>query len=384
MGWFTSNKKLFLKAAEEGDRDFIGNSNRDWMAYTDDSGDNALHKASRGGHPDIINMLAPLTDIDRRNKAGETSLIIAAANGHKDAVKKLLQHHANIHYSDQENHTALYYAVSNGHLSCVQLLLPNKPDLDTEKLLLAAIKNAHPEIAIALIKAGAKIDIHDDDYDYAIHLAIAAGMSDVVRAMIAAGADLTLKDSYTNTPLHSAVADDDEEILQMLVDAGAPLDIEDNEGNTPLQFARAEELPLLIKILTLAEKNAKNKKPHHETQDAVSVLVPASKSTSSANKDTEEWVLLGKDKIAQICTHPALGRQITEIFNFTSMDRRVITTNLSLKTESISPAESLDTLSDDILGDVYARFKKLGGKADEQSVFKNRMMKKRLGDGTNP
>lgn len=377
MGWFKKKKTeedAWFEAIQSGDTGALGQYNKSWLEARNRQGDDCVHVAAIYGHTNVLRMFIDSNHVSAstRNTQNQTPLILAAKNGRLDALRYLLTKDSKATACDVNNHDALYYAVKKGYASCVHALLKEKTNLDREKLLLVAIENRHPDIAIALIQEGAKTDIHAGDYGYAIHKAIEAGLSDVVKALIKAGADLTARDSCSNTPLHTAVLEEEFEILEILLNAGAPLHIEDDEGQTPVQFAKSENKPLLVKRLKAAEKAA----PPAATAPAPAPPVKG--------QESEEWVLMGKDKIAQVGTYPALGRQITEIFNFTSMDRRVITTNLTLKTETIAPAESLDTLSDDMLQSVYARFKKMGGKAEEAAVFQNRMMKKRLGGGIQP
>ena len=57
------------------------------------------------------------------NARGDTALILAAANGHADCVRALLEAGADVTLSTAEGFTALYAAAANGHTETIGLLL---------------------------------------------------------------------------------------------------------------------------------------------------------------------------------------------------------------------------------------------------------------------
>lgn len=65
-----------------------------------------------------------------KKHGGETPLLMAAANGHAECMKLLLQDaRVDVNRQDRDGETALYMAAANGHASCVRLLL-SAPGVD--------------------------------------------------------------------------------------------------------------------------------------------------------------------------------------------------------------------------------------------------------------
>lgn len=80
------------------------------------NGTTPLMLAATNGHDDAIKaLLAGRADVNLQNAKGETALILAAANGKKDAVKALLRAGADKSLADESGRTAVQYATQNGH-----------------------------------------------------------------------------------------------------------------------------------------------------------------------------------------------------------------------------------------------------------------------------
>lgn len=79
-------------------------------------GTTPLMLAATNGHDDAIKaLLAARASVDLQNEKGETALILAASNGKRDAVKALLRAGADKTITDNNGRTAHQYAVQNGH-----------------------------------------------------------------------------------------------------------------------------------------------------------------------------------------------------------------------------------------------------------------------------
>ena len=98
-------------------------------------------------------------------------------------------------------------------------------------------------------------------------------------------------------------------------------------------------------------------------------------------QDSETWSLAGKDSVVHTSTYPALGRKLTEIFNFESRERLVISENITLGTENVSPKESFDAIGEDALIRALKEFRRLGGQAKDEHVLKNHLNKSKLKPG---
>lgn len=72
---------------------------------------------------------------------------------------------------------------------------------------------------------------------------------------------------------------------------------------------------------------------------------PAGSEEESALAPGENWALMSKTSVAHVTTSEAIGRKLTEIFNFHSRERVIITENLVTGAETIGTAEPFDRIS---------------------------------------
>ena len=284
----------------------------------------------------------------------KSSFLKAAAAGDADEIRYCLAtkvpHSFSIDAQDDKGRTALMLAAQAGNAEIIRLLAKkgadaNIPSRDNVAPLMAAMEANKPAAALALIAAGARPDAHNPDYVYALHLASFAGDLDVVKALVEAKADINVS-IRTNgrTALHWAIEKDMGSVVEYLAKAGARIDIADKAGRTALDLSRSK--PHLLKLL---QKNA-------------------APSPAAAGEAAEHWSLAGKSRVAHHGTYPDIARKITEIFNFESRERTVITENLKTGAETLSPPESFDRINEEALQKALGEFRRLGGEADDSAI----------------
>ncbi|WP_156924614.1 ankyrin repeat domain-containing protein [Burkholderia sp. WSM2230] len=93
----------------------------------DKAGENAMMMASLNGDLDFVKQL--IAKDAEVNKKGWAPLHYAAANGHDDIVKLLLDNSAYVDAGSPNGTTPLMMAARGGHVSTVKLLLDNGADL---------------------------------------------------------------------------------------------------------------------------------------------------------------------------------------------------------------------------------------------------------------
>ena len=281
----------------------------------------------------------------------KNSFLKAAATGDTNEIRFCLAnrvpHGFSIDVQDDKGQTALMLAAKAGDARIIRLLVnrgadPNIPSRDNLAPLMAAMEANKPAAALALLAGGARPDAHNADYVYPVHLASFAGDLDVVKALVEAKADINVT-IRTNgrTALHWAVEKDMGSVVEVLARAGARTDIADKAGRTAIDLARAK--PHMLKLL---QKNG-------------------AASPASAGEAAEHWSLAGKNRVAHHGNYPDIGRRITEIFNFESRERTVITENLKTGAETLSPPESFDRINEEALHKALGEFRALGGEADD-------------------
>ncbi|MEZ0225004.1 MAG: ankyrin repeat domain-containing protein [Alphaproteobacteria bacterium] len=242
---------------------------------------------------------------------------------------------------------------------CIAYRIPEKFDINVENedgltALFIAVQEGNSHVALALIRAGAKVDTHNADYVYPLHNAAFNGDLDVVKALVEAKADIDAVIRTNNrTALHWAVDKEMAGVIEFLVKSGARTDIADKSGRTPIELAKGKSH--LLKLFKGAEP------------------VPAPAAAADAG---ERWALIGKNRIAHHGSYPDIGRKITEIFNFESRERTVISENLKTGAETLSPPESFDNLSEDALRKALAEFRAAGGAVSDEFVAGKKADKK--------
>jgi hypothetical protein len=84
----------------------------------------AMGWATFNGHTDVVKVLLKAgADVNRRNRAGNTSVIYAASKGHSDILELFIRMNADLLPRAQSDLTLLVAAARSGHSEAVRLLL---------------------------------------------------------------------------------------------------------------------------------------------------------------------------------------------------------------------------------------------------------------------
>ena len=144
--------------------------------------------------------------------------------------------------------SALHAASIHGHVDIVRALLKGGaavdvfgylPEGETFTALCAQCEAEHPEIAIAILKAGARsLDTYTEHRNPLIS-AILGGLVDVIALLIKAGIDVNSRASSASA-LGVAAANGQVLIVKALLRAGAHTGFDDYHGHTALMIASAE------------------------------------------------------------------------------------------------------------------------------------------------
>ena len=138
---------------------------------------------------------------DEHHKNGVTALSIAAAGGHLDTVKILVEAGANISSVDDDNMTPLLSAVKASFQDVAMYLLdvganPNDSYIDgkgvVHNLLMDAIVLSKTAFALHLIKKEANTSYADNDGITVFTQAAYVGLEEVVESMISKGVNVTV------------------------------------------------------------------------------------------------------------------------------------------------------------------------------------------------
>lgn len=184
--------------------------------------------------------------IDTASDDGMTALMRAAAEGHADFVRHLLEAGANVERSDRRGCTALHWAVGYGASELGKKTHLPKGCLEVVRLLLEAgaaadardFKRRTPLHHLARTRQG--FEAHD----------AAAAIALLVRH----GADIDARDEQARTPLMTAAANgtDGVFLVGLLHRAGASMDAR-SRGVTIEEMAASEEVLRAIRSIRMGE-----------------------------------------------------------------------------------------------------------------------------------
>lgn len=201
------------------------------------------------------------------------------------------------------------------------------------------------------------------------------------------------RNDNSQTALHSAAEKNHVEMARFLLAQGVDKNMQDKDKRTALSYAQQFAMKEMIELLqgplpkreTLAVKPVEVlPAPVIEQQPApAAVVIPAGQPIviatprGSAN-DVETWTLAGSHSVAHITVMPVLNKKLTELFNFESRERVTFSENLATKTEIMGPHQNFDTISDDAQLQALSEYKRLGGQAEEDKVFRHNLNKTQL------
>ena len=157
----------------------------------DANGDTGLIVAARAGSAATADvLLAANADPERRNRWGDTAMMMASLNGHHGIMKALRQRSAAV---DGKGWTPLIYASTGGHDDIVRWLLGEGADVNaaspngTTALMMAVRENRY-STAILLIARGANVNHRNENGASALDWARRGDDDSMVERLRKAGA----------------------------------------------------------------------------------------------------------------------------------------------------------------------------------------------------
>lgn len=220
--------------------------------------------------------MRPFLDINRPDKIGMTSLMIAteAGNSGLNMTVALVNAGCNVAVTDKVGMTALHHACYVGSLNVVRFLLervlpcngshtnfdsmtklaPVPPNtngggrvvipelLDSQDkygrtpIYLAACRG-HTEVVNYLLSHSTDLHIPNKEHKSPLYISAYFGYLEIANALLRHGAMVDQIDSHRKTPLYVATYHGRSEIVDLLLAAGANVNAADKNGKTPLYIA---------------------------------------------------------------------------------------------------------------------------------------------------
>ncbi|WP_246498802.1 ankyrin repeat domain-containing protein [Microvirga soli] len=176
-------------------------------------------------------LLSLSADVDARDEAGRTALLIATHGNRIEVARALIEAGADVNAKDLINDSPYLYAGARGHLEILKMTLAHGADLNSTNryggtALIPAAERGHVDTVRTLIEAGISVD-HVNNLGWTALLeAIILGAGgerhlQIVELLVKAGADINLADRDGVKPLHHARSRGYREIEAILVAAGA-------------------------------------------------------------------------------------------------------------------------------------------------------------------
>ena len=181
---------------------------------------------------------------------GSSCLWAASSNGHREAVKELLESGANVNEA-------------------------NTVDDGSTPLITAALQG-HEGVVEQLVNAGADVDMGTTASGVTpLHIAAYNGHEGVVELLVKGGVDVDkAKTSDGATPLHLAADRGHEGVTELLLKAGANPNAVMNDGRTPLFLAAEKGHSKVCSILLKSGANVDpDVAPDHRTALKVAVIL---------------------------------------------------------------------------------------------------------------
>lgn len=157
---------------------------------TDPSGNSLLMLAAQNGDTSTVEvLLINKANLLKKNKYGDTALLLAALRGHLNTVITLVNAGAEI---DPEGWTPLIYAAFEGHAEIVRFLLTLDIDIDAQAengltALMAASRHGHLDIVQILLEHDAAVNLVNQNNLTAKDLATKAGNTEIADVLSRAG-----------------------------------------------------------------------------------------------------------------------------------------------------------------------------------------------------
>ncbi|MCR4822851.1 MAG: ankyrin repeat domain-containing protein [Treponema sp.] len=254
------------------------------VGSTDSSGNTALHIAiSKDAPIEYIRYLVEAgSDVNARNKNGDSVLFITVEKNRKDAGDLLLEKNADIFATNTQNDSPLRLALTRG--GEVQDWLINSKTLNSTdgsgNTPLHYASEWHLNSAIiSLIQKGAKVEAKNANGESAVYSAVKGGddSPSTINVLVSNGLVIDSKDpmgrdNLGNTPLHAAVKWSGFNSAKSLIALGVDVDAQNLSGKTALSDAcrSAKKDMAVLLIRSGADINATDATGRTVLMDAIS------------------------------------------------------------------------------------------------------------------
>ncbi|KAL9956873.1 hypothetical protein ACROYT_G038423 [Oculina patagonica] len=230
-----------------------------------------LHSAVEGGNVAIIEtVLARGLDVNSKDSAGDTPLMIAALFGKIEAVNYLLDKGADLSLTAQYGRNSLHAASFGGNVAIIETMLSrgldvNSKDSDGDTPLMIAAWNGKIKAVNYLLDKGADLSLTGQFGRNLLHRAAQGGNVAIIETMLSRGLDVNSKDNNSDTPIMIAAFCGKMEAVNYLLDKGADLSLTSISGRNLLHRAAQGGNVAIIETMLSRGLNVNSKDNNGDT-----------------------------------------------------------------------------------------------------------------------
>ncbi|XP_026500984.2 ankyrin repeat domain-containing protein 6 isoform X1 [Vanessa tameamea] len=253
-----------------------------------------LEAAARGDAGRVASLIRSGADVDATDENGCSALQRAAADGHVDVVRVLLENGGDPNKQDNvHGNTAAHEAAWKGYSRTVALLA-RRGELGARNAagfvpLHLATQNGHNQSAREILLAGAPPDLQNNYGDTSLHTAARYGHAGVTRILISAQCRVSEQNKNGDTALHIAAAMGRRKLTRILLEAGCDKSLRNHQGETARDIAARKGLEEIINILnTPVAKQPKKKERHRDKSKERTIDEPDDAKKRDKSKDKKK------------------------------------------------------------------------------------------------
>ncbi len=264
-------------------------------------------------------------------KTPDEKLLKAAKKGDVKGIENALAKGANINATANNGSTALRLATVANEIEAVRLLLESGADPNIQNIsgytpLSRAAGQGFQEILALLLADGrTALDTQDNRGDTALRTAVINRETRSVGLLLEKGANPDIQNDEGKTALTRAVAQGYNEIVKLLLESDANTGLKDHQGWAAIDYARNANNFTAAELLYQAGVEA--------PEQAQNVKKPEQKD---AETPQTQWHITDDLEITRVARKPAIGREITDIFNFRSGRMTTLAKDLKTSAETMT------------------------------------------------
>ncbi|XP_067669900.1 ankyrin repeat domain-containing protein 50-like [Haliotis asinina] len=245
------------------------------LSLVDNDGNNILHMACIGGHPEVLKFVLSLNivDINSKGQHQQTPVRMVDIRKHRPVFDLLVSKGADLSQVDDKGENILHVACLEGHLDLVKDIVTNdRVDVNSRGRygrtpVMKAAEKGHMDVLNLLISKGGDVTLTDDNDNNILHVACIGGHVEMVELVISQGmVDINNLGQYGMTPAMMAAGCQYIEVLKFLVEKEADLSLTDNDSNNILHLACiGGHLEVVKFVLSLNIVDIHTKGQHQQT-----------------------------------------------------------------------------------------------------------------------